>query len=32
MNTETLIRDEQGHLFVGSTRVSLENIIIARAR
>lgn len=32
MNTETLIRDEQGNLFVGSTRVSLENIIVARAR
>ena len=32
MNTETLIRDERGNLFVGSSRVSLENIISARAR
>lgn len=32
MNTETLIRNEQGNLFIGSTRVSLQNIIAARAR
>ncbi len=32
MNTETLIRDEEGALFVGSTRVLLQNIVTARGR
>ena len=32
MNTETLLRDEKGTLFVGSTRVLLQNIITARGR
>lgn len=32
MNTEMLIRDVKGDLFVGSSRVSLQNIITARSR
>ncbi len=32
MNTEMLIRDMKGALLVGSSRVSLQNIITARKR
>jgi uncharacterized protein (DUF433 family) len=32
MNTETLMREVKGNLFVGSSRVSLQTVITARKR